>query len=551
MLTGQGEAGATATVYNALGIAVGTAIVAAGGAFSVTLSPAQANGGALTVVLEDAAHNISDPGSILTPDLLPPDAPTGLAVNASGTELTGTGEAGTTVTVVDTDGNVVGTGVVHADGTFSIGLSPAQVDGGALEIELRDTAGNISLPGSILAPGLDFQLTDASATATLDRTVTDIPEARPSTASDTQFDLLGLNIGNLASVNLGSANQPVVNFNLGGANNHVALDLGISGALQIGLLSSYTVIIERFQNGAWVRPGDLGNQVHNGILDLDLLGLGSTHAVISLDDIPAGTYRATLVPDAGVNIGVALTRDISVVATDLTEQVNVSVGEKATGNFIASSATGSVDDLQVGSVNFDGHAHAMVNGSVSVTGDFGTLLIHADGSYTYTPDTGVAAGGTDHFAVTVFDPDTGNALTADLSIDVDIHDASSATAAASSISTLAFAETDAVDASSATTHATAERTDSSTHDTGDSASHATGDETAGLVPDQGGQEIDLSGLSAISHDAPATDTGSAAPVAVETHEVAAPVETAATVTIDPFEPIKPDDDLTTHKLPVV
>ncbi len=559
-LSGHGEVGATATIFNALGVAVGTALVDASGAFSATLSPAQADGGALTVVLKDVAGNASDPGSIGTTDLLPPDAPTSLAVNASGTEVTGHGEAGSTVNIVNANGTIVGTGLVGVDGAFSIGLSPAQVNGGQLEVTLHDASGNISLPTDILAPGLDFSLSNASNTAFLDRTVTEVPEAQPSTAHDTQFDLLGLNIGTLASVNLGSANQPVVNFDLSQNTNNVSIDLGIAGLLQIGVLSSYTVIIERFQGGAWIRPGDLGNQVQNGILALDLLGLGGTHGTIALHDIPAGTYRATLVPDAGVNIGVALTRDISVVATDLTEHVTLAVGEKATGNFIDSAASGSgVDDLQIGSVAFGGHAHAIVNGSVSVAGSFGTLVINADGSYTYTPDAGVASGGTDHFTVTVFDPDTGNALNADLSIGVGVHDTSTATAATAGVISLAVADGDALYASHDSTHTAAEQRADTTHDTvstthaaDDAMAHPVADGSAALIPDQGGQEIDLSGLASLSHDAGVANAAAAlAPAVSDTPAPVITAEPAVSAPIDPFDPIKPDDGLASHKLPVV
>ncbi len=278
----------------------------------MTLSPPQGNGGLLTVVVIDPSGNVSDPAAVLAPDFTPPPIADDLVVNPSGTELTGSGEAGATVTVTNAGGTIVGTGTVGTDGLFAIGLSPAQVDGGQLSVVLEDASDNISGSATVTVPGIDFALASVGDTAILDRTVTVIPEASPSRASDSQFDLLGLSIGSLASVNLASSSQPVVNFNVATANNEIALDLTISGALGIGLLSGYTVIIERYQNGTWVRPTDLGNGVSNGVLDLDLLGLGATHTVLTLEDIPSGSYRATFVPDVGISIGVALTRDLSV-----------------------------------------------------------------------------------------------------------------------------------------------------------------------------------------------------------------------------------------------
>ncbi|WP_204306842.1 Ig-like domain-containing protein, partial [Klebsiella aerogenes] len=44
VVTGTGEPGATVTVTGAGGVAIGTAVVAGNGSYSVTLTPAQANG---------------------------------------------------------------------------------------------------------------------------------------------------------------------------------------------------------------------------------------------------------------------------------------------------------------------------------------------------------------------------------------------------------------------------------------------------------------------------------------------------------------------------
>ncbi|MFP3500501.1 Ig-like domain-containing protein, partial [Pseudomonas sp. SIMBA_059] len=78
-----------------------------------------------------------------TPDTTAPDQPTNLAL-ASGVTLTGRGEPGATVQVRDAAGNIIGTGLVGADGLFSVTLSPAQANGEALDIRLVDAAGNSS-----------------------------------------------------------------------------------------------------------------------------------------------------------------------------------------------------------------------------------------------------------------------------------------------------------------------------------------------------------------------------------------------------------------------
>ncbi|MGN8359427.1 Ig-like domain-containing protein, partial [Pseudomonas sp. SMN11] len=59
--SGKGEANTIVQVRDAGGNLIGTGTVGADGNFSITLSPAQANGEALDVRLQDAAGNTSAP----------------------------------------------------------------------------------------------------------------------------------------------------------------------------------------------------------------------------------------------------------------------------------------------------------------------------------------------------------------------------------------------------------------------------------------------------------------------------------------------------------
>ncbi|WP_284357314.1 Ig-like domain-containing protein, partial [Pseudomonas putida] len=142
--TGRGEPGATVQVRDAGGNIIGTGVVGADGLFSVTLSPAQANGEALDVRLVDAAGNTSAPLQFDAPDITPPDAVSNIAVGAGGAALSGRGEPGATVEVRDANGTVIGTGVVGANGTFLINLDPAVQPGDQLSLVQTDPSGNTS-----------------------------------------------------------------------------------------------------------------------------------------------------------------------------------------------------------------------------------------------------------------------------------------------------------------------------------------------------------------------------------------------------------------------
>ncbi|MFP3926100.1 BapA/Bap/LapF family large adhesin [Pseudomonas sp. W5-36] len=163
-ITGSGEVGATIQVRAADGTLLGSGIVAADGTFSLGLSPAQTDGQSLTVNAVDAAGNVSPTAQALAPDIditppgdtTPPDAPANLAISADGTRITGSGEVGATIQVRAADGTLLGSGVVAADGTFSLGLSPAQTDGQSLTVNAVDAAGNVSLPAQALAPDIEI-----------------------------------------------------------------------------------------------------------------------------------------------------------------------------------------------------------------------------------------------------------------------------------------------------------------------------------------------------------------------------------------------------------
>ncbi|MGO2200355.1 BapA/Bap/LapF family large adhesin [Pseudomonas helleri] len=150
-LTGKGEAGSTVIVKDAAGLQIGAGVVDAEGNFSIILDSAQTNGQTLNVTLTDKAGNISQVGSVVAGDTTAPEAPTGLGVNADGLTLSGKGEVGSTVTVKDAAGNVIGSGPVGADGSFEITLAPAQTNGETLAVTQTDAAGNVSVGGSVVA----------------------------------------------------------------------------------------------------------------------------------------------------------------------------------------------------------------------------------------------------------------------------------------------------------------------------------------------------------------------------------------------------------------
>ncbi|WP_241651008.1 Ig-like domain-containing protein, partial [Rosenbergiella nectarea] len=151
-ITGKGEAGSTVTVTDASGKELGTGAVGADGTFSVTLTTLQTNGQILSVVLTDTAGNTSVPASVTAKDTTVPAEPSGAQLSDDGKTITGKGEAGSTVTVKDAEGNTLVSATVGSDGTFTITLPTAQTNGQTLSVTSTDAAGNTSSAATITAP---------------------------------------------------------------------------------------------------------------------------------------------------------------------------------------------------------------------------------------------------------------------------------------------------------------------------------------------------------------------------------------------------------------
>ncbi|WP_241651127.1 Ig-like domain-containing protein, partial [Rosenbergiella nectarea] len=66
----------------------------------------------------DAVGNMSSAKTITAPDTTAPTEPSGVQLSDDGKTVTGKGEAGSTVTVKDAEGNTLGSATVGSDGTF-------------------------------------------------------------------------------------------------------------------------------------------------------------------------------------------------------------------------------------------------------------------------------------------------------------------------------------------------------------------------------------------------------------------------------------------------
>ncbi|MDO6789260.1 Ig-like domain-containing protein, partial [Cobetia marina] len=163
-LTGSAEAGSTVTLTHN-GEEIGTVIADSNGTWSFTPETDFADGEhVFSVTATDAAGNESAPSAdfTLTVDTVAPDAPVLAETDgetANGSTVNGSAEAGGTAEITNGDGDLLGSGTVADDGTFSITLSPKQEAGAELTATVTDAAGNESAVSDTLVVPEDADVT--------------------------------------------------------------------------------------------------------------------------------------------------------------------------------------------------------------------------------------------------------------------------------------------------------------------------------------------------------------------------------------------------------
>ncbi|MDA5021598.1 subtilisin-like serine protease [Acinetobacter baumannii] len=155
VIHGKTEANAKVQIKDADGKVIGSGTADAQGEFQITLSPALKETQKGTVVVEDAAGNVSKPVEI-TPgfDSIAPDKPTA-QVNAEGTSVTGTAEPNAKIEIKNSADKVIGTGTADANGKFTITISPALTDSSKGSVIAIDSSGNKSTALEIIGSDKD------------------------------------------------------------------------------------------------------------------------------------------------------------------------------------------------------------------------------------------------------------------------------------------------------------------------------------------------------------------------------------------------------------
>ncbi|WP_320731216.1 BapA/Bap/LapF family large adhesin [Enterobacter asburiae] len=466
-LTGTGEPGTTVIVSVDGTPSTVLVTVQPGGTWSWTADTTLPDGPhTFTVSSSDPAGNSSGDSAPLsvTVDTVAPADPGNMLLADEGTPLTGTGDVGSIITVTN-GSTVIGTGVVGSDGSFSIALSPAQLDPTTLTVTATDAAGNASagVPFVVVDSPLDLPQVPV-ITAIVDDADPITGDVKGKTTNDTTPTLTGTaEAGSLITIYQDGSATPLTTVTADGSGNwsytpaalgeglhtfevtatlngqtsgrspaaSVTVDLTAPGTPAIGaviddvgpgtgpLTSGQTTNDNQPTLTGTGAVGDTISIYNNGVL-LGTAEVGNTgtwsyttpvltegnHILTIRETDPAGNQSG---PSAGFTVVVD-----SVSATPVITNVTDNVGNTATTvvsgtetNDATPTLSGTADANSVVTI-FDGGTQIAV-----VTAD-GT------GAWTFTPDTALGEG-SHSFTVRATDP-LGNvsAVSAPWSVVVDL-----------------------------------------------------------------------------------------------------------------------------------
>ncbi|WP_373685359.1 BapA/Bap/LapF family large adhesin [Acinetobacter sp. YH12154] len=398
---GVTEAFAIVTVYGGSKgtTPLGTATADANGHYQIALVPALVDGEQVKVTAKDAGgESLATPA--LAPDLYAPATPFA-TLDSRGAVVTGHAEAGSDITVYAADAKtILGTAIADLEGNFKVVLQPAVTDGQRILVTAKDDGGE-SAPQELIAPTVSIHAADNLVNANINFEYP-VEEVRTNKLFNV-FDLI--NIG--SKVHTGY-------FSIGDQEVGEATISVHTGSL-INLFDKAEMrLFVKNTDGSWKL---IASNKDYGLLDF--IGIFGEETAVRAKNLQSGEYKFEFVGGSAIGLATSVSANLSLKVFDTSVEPEVSHVEEAKGNVITDhDALYGQDAVPAGSIvnSINGQ---LINGTATVKGNYGTLTIHQDGSYSYKPKADVTAiGKAEVFSYSVVDPVSGKASSADLIIHI-------------------------------------------------------------------------------------------------------------------------------------
>ncbi|WP_194293017.1 Ig-like domain-containing protein [Streptomyces smaragdinus] len=434
-ITGTGEPGATVEV-TVDGTVIGQTTVNPDGTWSLPTTTPLADGPhTVSAIQTDTSGNISPPAtSTFTVDTTAPDAPV-ITAPTSGTStsdttptISGTGTPGSTVTVTDGTGAVLGTAPVAPDGTWSFDSVPLPDGTYTITATQTDAVGNVSpLSNSVIftvdtaAPAAPVITGPADGSTINNSTPTITGTGEPGATVDVVVD--GVPLGTATVAPDGTWSIPVTTPLADGPHTVTATQTDAAGNVSPVATSNFTIDATAPAAPVITAPAD-GSTITSATPTITGSGEPGATVEVTLDGAVLGTV--TVAPDGTWSLPVTTPLadgPHTVTATQTDPLGNVS--PVATSNFTVDTTADAapvITSPTQGQVTADTTPDITGTGvpgaTVDVTLDgtvIGTTTVAPDGTWTL-PVTTPLADGTHTVSATQTDP-SGNVSPASTPVD--------------------------------------------------------------------------------------------------------------------------------------
>ncbi len=390
VVTGKAEANSKIEIKDPSGKVIGTGTTDANGLFSVGLTVAQKDSQKLTVNASDAAGNKSPDANVQALDLTPPDLGTP-SFNTTGTQVSGTAEANSNIVIKDASGKVIGTGVTGADGKYVVNLDKTYGAGEKIAVTATDAAGNSSVPKTVIAPVL-LQANNDVVRADIDLGYTSTSSSySESKGFGSIFKFFGISfLGKPAAE---------INFTVG-ETQATSVDISSTNAGFGSFLDSTRITLyKQNADGSWAK---VVSSTDTGLFNAFFFFFPQQARLKTVDSLAQGNYK--IIAEDTTAFSFLSSNSLNVTYTTTTKSTTLEAlkANVVSGNVLTDDVT--TPGTQVSKlVNADGKvANVAATGTTTLVGKYGTMLIKADGSYSYTPKKDASiVGKVDTFTYTI------------------------------------------------------------------------------------------------------------------------------------------------------
>ena len=403
VVTGKAQPNSDIEVKDATGKVIGTDKTDANGDYSVKLDVTQKDGETVTVTASDAGGK-SPATNAQAPDLTPPQINT-LEFSAKGDVLSGTTEGYAKVEIKDAAGKVIANTTADANGSFSVTFSKPFGSGEGFSAKATDAHGNTGDAKFVQAPTLLM--------ANSDVVHADVDLGYVSTTTSKTTSVGFGSLGTFLGIPICGTKSAEVNFSVNPNQTSTVNIKAYNTSLASFLDGIKVTLYKQSATGVWQKVADSKDK---GLFNKFFLFSESTG--LQVKSLDAGNYK--VVAEDTTLFGILSGNKLSVTQNTTTTSSDLEAikANPVSGNLMVDDVVPTGTTLTKLVSDTGASVNVPTAGKATLVGKYGTMLINADGSYTYTPNKDVkVVGQVDTFTYTITDKN-GNASTAKVYVQI-------------------------------------------------------------------------------------------------------------------------------------